>query len=191
MDQPEPIDINILPERYRPARINSYLSIGILVGVALLFGLMPAYALLTRERNQTAALDIRLQRVMSDLTMAQGSQDELADIDRQIEQAEQQLAQLEAQLDTLGRGKVYRSQAFAAIINSVAEDVRVTSVRQAGDTFTVSGVASGEVSVLNYAQVLQNRVLESGVGFANVRVVLIRDEDDQTSRVEFSIEVEQ
>lgn len=191
MDQPEPIDINILPERYRPAHINPYLSIAILVGVALLFGLMPAYALLTRERNQTAALDIRLQRVRSDLTMAQGSQDELAEIDGQIERAEEQLAQLEAQLDTLGRGKVYRSQAFAAIINSVAEDVRVTSVRQAGDTFTVSGVASGEVSVLNYAQVLQNRVLESGVGFANVRVVLIRDEDDQMSPVEFSIEVEQ
>ena len=46
MTQPQPIDLNILPDRYRPAQLQSSVSIAILAGAALLFGLMPAYAAL-------------------------------------------------------------------------------------------------------------------------------------------------
>jgi Tfp pilus assembly protein PilN len=195
MAQPRPLDINILPQRYQPAQIQSSASIGILVGAALLFGLMPAYAFLSRARSDTAVLEARLEQAQADLAQSQAGAGELESVIQQIDQAREQLAQLEAQLATVGEGRPPRSEGIAAIAGSLAGDVELSSISQQGNTFVITGRASDESQVLNYVNALETRILnpESGRKFASVRVLSIVDdaEKDATALgVVFSIEAE-
>jgi Tfp pilus assembly protein PilN len=196
MAQPGPLDINILPQRYRPAQIQSSISLAILVGAALLFGLMPAYAFLARERDETAALEARLDQVKTALAESEEGAGALESVIQQIDQAREQLAQLEAQLATVGEGRPPRSEAIAAIAGSLAGDVEIVSISQDGDTFVITGTAGNETLVLAYVNALETRVLnaESGRKFSSVRVLSIADdvgEDSSTLGVVFSIEAEQ
>jgi Tfp pilus assembly protein PilN len=196
MAQSGPLDINILPQRYRPAQVQSSISIAILVGAALLFGLMPAYALLTRERNETAALEMRLDQVKAALAESQEGAGALESVIQQIDQTRDQLAQLRAQLATVGEGRAPRSEAVAAIAGSLAGDMEIASISQDGDIFVITGRASNENLVLDYVNALETRILnaESGRKFASVRVISIVDdksEDSSISDILFSIEAEQ
>jgi Tfp pilus assembly protein PilN len=196
MGQARPLDINILPQRYRPAQVQSSLSIVILVGAALLFGLMPAYALLSRARRDTAALEARLEQVQADLAQSQAGAGELESVIQQIDQTREQLAQLEAQLATVGEGRPPRSEGIAAIAGSLAGAVELHSISQDGSTFVILGRADNEALVLNYVNALETRVLnaESGRKFASVRVLSIVDsaeKDSAATGVVFSIEAEQ
>ena len=194
MAQPQPIDINILPDRYRPAQVQSSVSITILVGAALLFGLMPVYALFVRERNETAAVEARLDQVKAALAQSSEGAGTLESITQQIDQIREQIAQLEAQLKTVGEGSPSRSEAIAAIAGSLAGEVEITSIQQQeSNTFIVTGRAGDDTLVLDYAKALQIRTLdpETDRKFANVRILSIVDEDPLTSIVIFSIAVEQ
>jgi uncharacterized protein involved in exopolysaccharide biosynthesis len=194
MTQPQPIDLNILPDRYRPAQLQSSVSIAILAGAALLFGLMPAYAFLVRERNETAAVEARLDQVKAALAQSSAGAGTLESINQQINQIHEQIAQLEAQLETVGEGSPSRSEAIAAIAGSLAGEVEITSIQQQeSNTFVVTGRAGDQTLVLDYAEALQIRTLdpETDRKFANVRILSIVDEDPLTSIVVFSIAVEQ
>jgi Tfp pilus assembly protein PilN len=198
MAQAHPLDINILPQRYRPAHLQSSVSIGILVGAALLFGLMPVYTFLARARNDTAVLEARLEQVQTDLALSQAGAGELEGVIQQIDEAREQLAQLETQLATVGEGRPPRSEGIAAIAGSLAGDVELTSISQDGDVFVISGKAGNETQVLNYVNALETRVLNSASGrkFSSVHVLSIADdigEDEETPvlGVVFSIEAEQ
>jgi Tfp pilus assembly protein PilN len=194
MAQSQPIDINILPDRYRPAQVQSSVSIAILAGAAVLFGLMPAYAFLVREWNETAAVEARLDQVKQALAQSSAGAGTLESITQQIDQIREQIAQLEAQLETVGEGSPSRSEAIAAIAGSLAGEVEITSIQQQeSNTFVVSGRAGDETLVLDYAEALQIRTLdpETDRKFANVRILSIVDEDPLTSVVVFSIAVEQ
>ena len=202
MAQPRPLDINILPQRYRPAQVQSSASIGILVGAALLFGLMPAYALFSRARNDTAVLETRLEQVQAELAQSQAGAGELESVVQQIDQAREQLAQLEAQLATVGEGRPPRSEGIAAIAGSLAGDVELSSISQKGNTFVITGKAGNETQVLNYVNALETRLLNSETGrkFASVHVLSIADDlgeagdgadESSPSGVVFSIEAEQ
>ncbi len=194
MAQPQPIDVNILPDRYRPAQVQSSVSIAILAGAALLFGLMPVYAILVRERNETAAVEARLDQVKAALAQSSAGAGTLESITQQIDQIREQIAQLETQLETVGEGSPSRSEAIAAIAGSLAGEVEITSIQQQeSNTFVVTGRAGDETLVLDYAEALQIRTLdpETDTKFANVRILSIMDEDPLTSVVIFSIAVEQ
>jgi uncharacterized protein involved in exopolysaccharide biosynthesis len=194
MTQPQPIDLNILPDRYRPAQLQSSVSIAILAGAALLFGLMPAYAFLVRERSETAVVEARLDQVKAALAQSSAGAGTLESINQQINQIHEQIAQLEAQLETVGEGSPSRSEAIAAIAGSLAGEVEITSIQQQeSNTFVVTGRAGDQTLVLDYAEALQIRTLdpETDRKFANVRILSIVDEDPLTSIVVFSIAVEQ
>jgi Tfp pilus assembly protein PilN len=194
MAQPQPIDLNILPDRYRPAQLQSSVSIAILAGAALLFGLMPAYAFVVRERNETAAVEARLDQVKAALAQSSAGAGTLESITQQIDQIRERIAQLEAQLETVGEGSPSRSEAIAAIAGSLAGEVEITSIQQQeSNTFVVTGRAGDQTLVLDYAEALQIRTLdpETDRKFANVRILSIVDEDPLTSVVVFSIAVEQ
>lgn len=196
MAQPRPLDINILPQRYRPAQVQSSVSIGILVGAALLFGLMPAYAVLARARNDTAVLEARLEQVQTDLALSQEGAGELESVIQQIDETREQLTQMETQLATVGEGRPPRSEGIAAIAGSLAGDVELSNISQKGSIFVITGLANNETQVLNYVNALETRILNSASGrkFASVRVLSIVDhaeKDSAATGVEFSIEAEQ
>jgi len=186
MTQPSPLDINILPERYRPRQITGSTATVILALSALLFGLMPAYALLASERRETANLEARRNQIQAALDQVQVNQGQLEQVEEQIEQTRQQIDLLNAELESVGQQAPDRSQAIQAIADAMALGVQIENVSQERDVFTIKGEAKSQELVLDYA-----RVLQSSGWFARARVISIVDSDPATSTVEFSIQAEQ
>jgi len=152
----------------------------------LLFGLMPAYALLNVERNRTRAAQEHLNAVRADLEQAQVDQGALEEINAQIQETRQQLDLINAELEAVGQGGRSRSAGINAIIISVAETVRITSIQQESRAFSISGEAVDQDAVVDYA-----RALQDGGWFKNVRVLSINNPNLQTPDVLFTIQVEQ
>jgi Tfp pilus assembly protein PilN len=187
MMQSRPPDINILPERYRPGlRVSAAAGILIVVGAALLFGLVPLYVALGMAQSQTAALQARLDQAYAAMGQSQEDQQRLEQVSQEIEQTRAQIEQLHAELGTVSLGRVRRSDGIAAIAAALVPQVYLGTVTQAGNVLTFRGEADGETLVLDYA-----RALQSSGQFANVRVLSIVNPDPASQRVEFSIEMEQ
>lgn len=186
MVQAHPLDINILPQQYRPRRITTPVAIAILVTAALLLGLIPAHAALRAAQAQTTKVQARLDRAQMALTQSEVDQGELERLNEQIEQAREQIAQLRTQLATVGEWSPRRSDGISAAARALASPVRIITIAQLGDTFTLTGEADSQAAVLDYA-----RALRSSGKFANVRVLSVVNTDPLTSDVEFSIEMVQ
>ena len=121
MAQSRPLDINILPQRYRPAQVQSSVSIGILVGAALLFGLMPAYAFFSRERRDTAVLEARLEQVQADLAQSQAGAGELESVVKYGADSRRQKTIINSSRQVLYASK---GKDFAGAARQVAQELR-------------------------------------------------------------------
>lgn len=181
----QPLDLNILPEQYRPRRIEGAMVASVLALAVLLFGLMPAYATLAVERARTAALEARLDEMRAMLTRSSVDQGQLIQMDQQIEALRAQIGQLDADLGALNPQRAHRADGIRAAALARAGALQITSIVQDGDVFVLSGEADGEALVLNYA-----RALQSTGQFANVRVLSIVN-DPSVPNVQFSIRMEQ
>jgi Tfp pilus assembly protein PilN len=184
MAQPAPLDINILPERYRQGQVKPSVVIVTLVMAALLFGLAPAYVALTREQARTSDRQAHLDQIKANLTQSQVDQDQLAQLDEQIEETRAQVTQLHQELETIGKERPLRSAGITAIASALVPQIRIVTISQNGNFFTFKGTSDDPMLVLNYASALQ-----SSGQFVNVRVLSIANADPPT--VEFSIELEQ
>ncbi|MBU0702755.1 MAG: hypothetical protein KKC18_02685, partial [Chloroflexi bacterium] len=71
MAQSHPLDLNILPEQYRPRRVTLPMAAAIVLAAVLLLGLVPAYTALTAARAGTADVQARLDRARAALDQAQ------------------------------------------------------------------------------------------------------------------------
>ncbi len=186
MAQPAPLDINILPERYRQGQVKPSVVIVTLIIAVLLFGLVPAYVILTREQARTADMQAHLDQVQANLTQSQIDQDRLAQLDEQIEETRARVAQLRQELETIGKERPPRSAGITAIASALVPQIRIVTISQDGNIFTFKGTTNAPMLVLNYASALQ-----SSGQFANVRVLSIVNTDSSTSTVEFSMELKQ
>ncbi|MFQ6100200.1 MAG: PilN domain-containing protein [Anaerolineae bacterium] len=184
--QPRPLDINILPEQYRPWRITARVAVTTVVLAALLLGLIPAYTVLAVTRARTTEAQLRLDQAQVALTRAQVDQGQLEQINQQIEQTRSQITQLNAELDAVSQRRTPRSAGIMAISSALVPQVHITTVTQDGDTFVFHGEADSQELVLNYA-----RALQSSGQFTNVRILSIVNADPLTQDVEFLVEMEQ
>lgn len=182
----QPLDINILPEQYRPRRFEGPTAAIILATAVLLFGLMPAYALLATARVRTAAFEARLDELRTMLGRSAVDQGQLAQMDQQIETLRAQIEQLNADLGAVNFQRVRRADGIRAAALARAGALHITSITQDGNIFVLSGEAEDEVLVLNYA-----RALQSTGQFVNVRVLSIVSAAPSTQSVQFSIKMEQ
>ena len=160
------------------------MAAAIVVAAVLLLGLLPAYAALTTARAQTADAQARLNQAQAVLNQFQVDQGQLEQVDQQIEQMRDQIAQLRAELETVGQGRTFRSDGIKAAVVALVPTVRITSIAQGGDIFTLTGEADSRGLVLDYA-----RALQSSGCFSNVRVLSIVSADPLAQEVEFSIEM--
>lgn len=181
----QPLDINILPEQYRPRRIEGAMAAIVLALAVLLFGLMPAYAVLAVERSRTAALEARLDEMWAILARSAVDQGQLAQMDGQIEALRAQIEQLDADLGAINPQRAHRADGIRAAALAQAGALQITSIVQDGNTYILNGEADDETLVLNYA-----RALQSTGQFANVRVLSIIN-DPSLPNVQFSIRMEQ
>ncbi len=182
----QPLDINILPEQYRPRRIEGPIAAVILTLAVLLFGLMPAYVLLATARSRTAALEARLDEARAMLDRSAVDQGQLAQMDQQIEALRGQIEQLNADLGAVNFRRVRRADGIRAAALARAGSLHITSIAQDGAVFILDGEAEDETLVLDYA-----RALQSTGQFANVRVLSIVSADSSTPNIRFSIKMEQ
>lgn len=191
MQQPGPLDLDILPEKYRPRRVTMSKIIAITVAALLLLGLLPAYRALATARARTAVLQARLSQANAALTETRSEQtrieQELEGIGQQIEQARTQITRLQAEFNGLGQQRTPRSDCIAAAIGALIPQVHIVTLVQEGNTLNLSGQAGSLELVLDYS-----RALQASGQFANVRIVSMVNADplESASEIEFSIEVE-
>jgi len=182
----QPLDINILPEQYRPRRIEGSTAAIILALAVLLFGLMPAYAVLATARSRTAALETRLDEARAILERSSVNQEQIKQMDDQIEALRAPIEQLDADLGALNPQRAHRADGIRAAALARAGALHITSIAQDGNIFILSGEADDEALVLNYA-----RALQSTGQFANVRILSIINAASSTPGIQFSIKMEQ
>lgn len=193
MNQARPLDLNLLPARYRPRRIRFPVIAAVLVVIVALLGLLPVYDELTTSRSWTEHLETRLAQAQASLSQAQAEQVKLLEtvgaLEQQIEETQAQTAHIRAELAILGRQQTtHYSDGVAAAVATLIPRVQILRITQQGDLFTLDGEAGSQALVLDYARALQG----SGQ-FANVRIVTMVNTDPLgiAPDVEFSIEMEQ
>ncbi|MDY7075610.1 MAG: PilN domain-containing protein [Chloroflexota bacterium] len=188
MLQSRPLDLNILPERHRPRRVTVATVVGMVVVVALLLGLLPAYGLLTAQQARTAKAQARLAQAEATLVQNQIEQEELGNVEQQIEDVRVLLSRLQAESGALGQERIYRSDGIAATVSSLIPRIEVTTIVQEDNVFTITGEAGSQALVLDYA-----RALQTSGQFANVFILSMVNVDPLgiAPDVEFSIAVQQ
>lgn len=186
ISQSRPLDIDILPERYRPRRVSAQTLMVIMAIAALLLGLIPAYAFLVAERDRTADLQARLAQAKEALAEAQANPGQLEEVNRQIEQTRAQVTSIQEALGMLSQRQAPRSACVSAPVVALASGVRIISVTQDGDNCTVTGEADSQNLALNYA-----RAIRSTGQFATVLIVWLNEAESSPPVIEFAIRMEQ
>lgn len=190
--QPRPLDLNILPERYRPRHITVPMTATVIIAATLLLGLVSAYDALTAARARTALLQVRLAQTKAALAETQSEQaqleEQLEGIGQQIEQARAEIARLRTEFGALSQQRTPRSAGIAAAVAALVPRVHIATVAQEADAFILGGQAGSQGLVLDYA-----RALQASGQFANVRILSMANSDPLgvTPEVEFSIAAEQ
>jgi Tfp pilus assembly protein PilN len=192
MIEARPLDLNLLPARYRPRRISVPLVLSVLLAVAVLAGLWPVYGQFVATEARTDYLQTRFDQVKASLTQTQAErvrvEQRLAEIEEQMQGTQAQIIRLRTELDSLSQRRTSRSAGIVAAIEALVPRVQILGLVQTGDTLTVTGQAGSQALVLDYARSLQGRGQ-----FANVRIVSMVNADPLglAPEVTFSIEMEQ
>lgn len=173
MDKPHPIDINLLPARYRPRQVTVQTAAAVVAAAALLFGLMPAYAALRNAQARTAALEASRQSAEDALNRMQINQSELLQVTEQIEQTRSQIDEIRAQRESLGQGGPSRSAGVEASLAAADPSVRLLAIELEGNVITLRGAAERQEAVLSYSY-----ALKASGRFANVLILSIVNEDE-------------
>lgn len=172
MAQTHPIDLDLLPVPYRPRRLTLLAGLLILLGAALLMGLFPAVSALRAEHARALNAQVRLAQAETALAQVQVDRAALDQVERQIVQARDQIAQLQAEAQTVSQWQTGRAAGVASAILAALPGVRLTGITQEGAAFTISGEAGSQALVLDYA-----RALQATGAFHNVRILSMVNSD--------------
>jgi Tfp pilus assembly protein PilN len=180
------VDIDILPPQYRPRAISVGQVLTGIILIALLAGLVPVYQRWDQARLQTAERQAQLEHLKLELRRERLDQGQLADLQKQIDQARSQARQLQAESQSLNAKQTPRAAGISASIALLVPRIQVIKINQTGRVYTLAGWAGSQTLVLDYARALQvsNR-------FALVRIVSILNTDSTglAPAVQFVIEM--
>lgn len=172
----QPLDINILPRRYRPRRVRLAVVGAVLVVALVLAGLLPVYNVLTETRGRSDYLEGRLAQGKAALSEVQArqvrAQEQTAELEGQTVQVRAESERIRVELSTLSQQRTVRADGLAMAIAVLVPRVRLVRIQQAGGLYTVEGEAGSQALVLDYARLLQ----DSGQ-YANVRIVSLVNVD--------------
>ncbi|HID90115.1 MAG TPA: hypothetical protein EYH27_04135 [Anaerolineales bacterium] len=188
MAQARSIDLDILPERYRPRRLTAVMALFIILAMALVMGLAPAISALRVERARTLSVQARLAQVETALAQVQVNKSSLEEMEQQIAQVQAEIDQLQAEYQALSRWQADRSSGITSAVFSLLPGVRLTGITQEDRFLTIRGEAGSQALVLDYA-----RALQASGEFRNVRILSMVDTDPlgMAPDVRFSILAEQ
>ena len=167
-----PIDLNILPARYRRRRIRFTQVVTFLLVCLLLAGIVPAYRELLAARIQTANARVRVDQAKAVLMEDQVDLEEITGVEREIEQIRTSASRLRAESGAIGQRHAPRSEGVAAAVSALVPRVGITTISQEGSSFIVSGTAGSQALVLDYA-----RALQSAEQFTSARILSMVNAD--------------
>ena len=166
------IDINLLPEEYRPKRWVLPLTVGLIVLVmavgyygSVFYGRnVSANSELEQMQSQVDAINAETKKVLSDPTM-----DEYKERIDEAQVMIETLKAMERDYETRNGERIYWKPVLQTIRELAPTDVKLTSFEQEGDEITVEGELSSEVQdaivIVEFAQLLENRGIFSRLAF--------------------------
>lgn len=185
MAEPQPLDINILPDKYRRRRLGAPVIAGLIVLVLLILGLAPAYVVLGNARDRTSHLQMRLEELEGNLGQTGTTPAQLEEIEQQIAQTRAQIETIQEAVGHIGNPSFRRSACISAPIVALAGGVQVEEIVQETGTCTVRGQADSDDQALSYA-----RAIRSTGHFGNVMVISLSRGEEKVSGVAFTIRME-
>ncbi len=175
------LDINLLPDRYRPRWPAPATVLAWLVAVALLVSLFLSYrtyrsAVLEYEA-QRAALEAAQQQLEAEDSLAA----ELEALRADIEAAQQQAAALQRSADALAVQEIGWGTTLNSILSLAPDGLEVTSVVQSEDTVALQGTAEAYYLPLAYAAALRDSHPQPLVTVQEIHVLVPETEQELTS----------
>jgi Tfp pilus assembly protein PilN len=148
------IDINILPDRYRPRRISWRSARLWMLALSFLLMAYPA----ARLYYQTASFDNAALQRLTDVRTALRAYKPLAEeksaLEAQIEENNQQSAEIEAAHATMSIQSDPWSELLQQIINTVPAGIDLTMLDQAADQVSIVGLAADHRLPLTFSDAL-------------------------------------
>ena len=166
------VDINLLPEEYRPKRWVLPLTVGliILVLAAGYYGYgfygknASAHDELERLQSQLDSVNAEIEKVLNDPTKKE-YEERIAEVEAEIDR----LQVMENDYETRNDERIYWKPVLQTIRELAPTDVKLTAFEQDGDEITVEGELSSEVQdaivIVEYAKLLEKRAIFSRIAF--------------------------
>jgi Tfp pilus assembly protein PilN len=158
------IDINLLPQGYRPKYWILLLTVG-LVLIILAAGYygygfyernVDASSELERLQSQLDLVNAEITKELSDTTIEE-LQSEIVEVEAEIEE----LKYVEKEYEKYNSERIYWKPVLQAVREMVPTDVIITSFRQTGNQLTVEGELlsgiGGTIPIVEYARKLEAR----------------------------------
>jgi Tfp pilus assembly protein PilN len=162
------IDINLVPTEYQ-RRLRLSLQ-AILIALIILL-LVPVYPLSQWRATALQELDLvqeQLNAKLDEEAQLEALEEEVNQLKTAIQQLEQKLQAMPVDYQTFSQQRVRWHQVLAALLDSPPGITLGPTVTQNGAQITVKGVAPDRDTVTQYAQKLENYMVENSPLFSRV-----------------------
>ncbi|MEA3459292.1 MAG: PilN domain-containing protein, partial [Chloroflexota bacterium] len=166
--QPGFIDLNILPEEYRPRKISRRAIILGAVAVGLAVLLLPFYTVFSNMRGDVADLRLDLRRTQNKLEALGTPAPEIVELSDTLSNTVAMVNQVEEARPTIEAGRTDWSEVMAAINSYDPAKITLTSIEQADSQITLKGKGVNQPVVSAYAETLRVSGLFASVDLQSV-----------------------
>ena len=172
MEPTHRVDLNLLPQRYRPQHLTLPLVLAIIFVAGAMLGTIPTYQVYRAKRAVTRDLQAQLDILRTALDAEGIDEEQLEELNERIQEVEAEFEQLQSELDTVRQWQSPRAPTIASVNEALLPRVHLVSITEDGETIAVTGETGSTTLVLDYARALQERE-----EFSDVRVVSVRNVD--------------
>lgn len=160
---PRFLDLNILPEQYRPRRLprRAVILWAVVAGFALF--LLPFYILFASVRGDVARLEADLRRAQDELQALGTPVPEIVELTDTLSQTVAMASRVEEAYSTILASRIDWSDVMAAINSYDPAQISLTSIEQADSRITLKGKGVDDSVVYAYADTLKASGLFSRV----------------------------
>lgn len=168
---PDFIDVNILPEQYRPRKLPRRVILLSLIAVILAVLILPLWLVSASMRGGAASLETEVQSVQGDLARVSTPLPEVQELMNKLDQIQQSGSELEEAQATLAAERPDWPAVMAAIGNYNPDELSLDSLAQTNSQITLNGRAIDRSVVMAYADDLQASDLFSSVDVQSISSV--------------------
>lgn len=183
----QPLDMNLLPDAYRQKRAPLWLPMLAILLALLLLGLVPLFRNLRQTQAAVAAAQADARAALTAIPNDEDDQALLAELQRQIAEAEDRRRLLEGETQFLRQTRPRYMPSLSTAATAQQQGTTLHSLELDGPKLTLQGSTLSQALVLDYARALQ------ATGYYNAVQIMEMLEEDTGSPplVSFTIVAEQ